>query len=654
MHAELVALALCAWSLTYALHSSILIALAWISSALLARIGRLRSSLALARERLWKLALVGGIATATLQTALGGGPWSLVADAPASEPLAPVESAVPSPAHSIGLPSSAPLFLDPASFSRSLQAIQRKHEPAPARGAAPSTPPAEGVESAAPRSVSLPPIWIRTILGLWLGGVLLGLARWALDRRRLAAALRGRRRITRGTAREVFDALVKRTGLGSGVRLLEAPCITSPITIGFLRPAICIPPRAESELQQDELEALLAHELAHALRHDPAWLCACRAIEVVLFFQPLNRLARVHLADEAEYLCDDWAVRHTRERLSLASCLTEIAGWIVGRERELSAPGMAARGSRLELRVRRVLDGGDGRDGIRAGDGFDGPGRSQARIPRWMSPLACGVVGAVALFVPGVSARGGVLAESAVLAGDGAPSEPTGLLALGGVAADQDLVPDEDAADEPITIGDRSDGAQEASLIDFGVQALLAGVLTAGRTEAVPPGEPSVAKASEDQPRPPEVSSTESKEQMSAGSGEFSYSAVAAGAGTTPSSTTHAPPPAASLGSAAPLPLVDAQSIAAQPDVADALAEARAFSADITALEQALAALKTELSRRDAPTEFKRRLKSLEDRLRTLQKQRTQLLLYMNLPTLRVAAPRAARLDDHLTTNDRK
>jgi hypothetical protein len=175
------------------------------------------------------------------------------------------------------------------------------------------------------------------------------------------------------------------------VRLFAAPRIDAPITLGFLRPAICLPPCAEHELGRDELEALLAHETAHVLRRDPAWLAACRAIEVVLFFQPLNRVARRRIADEAEYACDDWAVAHTRERIALASCLTEIAGWIVGGERELPAPGMAARGSRLELRVRRLLDGKDRSIG--------------AGASRWMVPVACVAIAAVALFVPGVSAR---------------------------------------------------------------------------------------------------------------------------------------------------------------------------------------------------------------------------------------------------------
>ena len=37
---------------------------------------------------------------------------------------------------------------------------------------------------------------------------------------------------------------------------------------------------------------MLAHEIAHLVRRDPQWLVLARAIEMVFFFQPLNRLAR--------------------------------------------------------------------------------------------------------------------------------------------------------------------------------------------------------------------------------------------------------------------------------------------------------------------------------------------------------------------------
>jgi hypothetical protein len=673
VHVDLIALTLCAWLLTYALHSTLMIAAAWMSSAFLAHIGRLPGSLAVVRERLWKLALVGGIATATVQTALGGGPWSLVTEAESARPAAPSEiPAAPSeitaalPARTDSVPYFAPVFLDPASFQRSLEAIRRESR-APAeqaaipahsrsvpvdRSAAPwaasATPAVQsgdrGAESAGPdlpraavavpaadtpqptvlHTLALSRAWVRGLLLVWIAGVLFGIVRWSLAWRRLGAALRGRTPILRGPAREAFDALVKRTGLGARVRLLHAPRITAPITIGFLQPAICLPPRAESELQRDELEALLAHELAHALRRDPAWLCACRAIEVLLFFQPLNRLARVHLADEAEYLCDDWAVRHTHERLSLASCLTEIAGWIVGRPLEIGAPGMAARGSRLELRVRRVLESGDRRGASDA---------AESRAPRWLSPLACGAVGAVAFFVPGVSAKGAsdeadLLARADVASESPAPE--TSFVALGAAPT---ALPMDDTAPVP----ERSrevDGLDEESVAALELRGLAANPfipLSLAELDATP----SAVRANA--PIAPEDESS-------------SKSACGADASATPAPEAILLAPRAlanALQPAAPSHrTADAQAFL----IEDALAEGLAFETEIAALEHGLQALKLEISRRHAPPEFSRRMKALEEELGTLEKRHSELHLLLSLPAVRLVAPRGARTDDQPTT----
>src|SRR3954449_5225132 len=71
-----------AWLLTYLLHSTLLLSLAWLASKPLAR-----WSVA-AEEAVWKLALVGALLTPSLQLVAGwepaAGRWSL-AQAPAAE-----------------------------------------------------------------------------------------------------------------------------------------------------------------------------------------------------------------------------------------------------------------------------------------------------------------------------------------------------------------------------------------------------------------------------------------------------------------------------------------------------------------------------------------------------------------------------------------
>jgi len=151
-----------------------------------------------------------------------------------------------------------------------------------------------------------------------------------------------------------------------------------------------------TDLAPEEQEAMLAHELAHLKRRDPTWMFFYWLVESALFFQPLNRLARRHLLESAELLCDDWAVRQTGRHVSLASCLARIAEWIVRRPRPMLAAHMAhdlpatttrAR-SRLGRRIERLLD----------------ERRRQEPARQWLLPLALGLLASLAVVAPGVAA----------------------------------------------------------------------------------------------------------------------------------------------------------------------------------------------------------------------------------------------------------
>jgi beta-lactamase regulating signal transducer with metallopeptidase domain len=315
--AEAILAAVLAWVATAALHSTAWLAGALACSALLKRIVAHRVTLALVRERVFKLAIFGGLVTATLALLAGR--------------ELPIE--VP------GAREVAPPF--PISVTRIAHRPQAFAEPAPAR--------AEPAES----TLRIP--WIELAGGLWIAGVVGGAALWLRDRRRLSARLRGRERVRTGPAAELFARRLAEKP-SRWISLVRAPSLTAPITRGILRTEVCIPPRAERDLLDEEIEAMLAHELAHARRSDPLLLALCRAVEVVLFFQPLLPIARRRLVEEIEILCDDRAARTTGDPAALASCLAEVATWIVAGTPEARAIAMAAGRSRLEQRVGLLLD----------------------------------------------------------------------------------------------------------------------------------------------------------------------------------------------------------------------------------------------------------------------------------------------------------
>lgn len=307
-----------AWLLTYLLHSSVLLAAVALATRAL---GRRRVAL---QEVLWRGALLAGIATATLQVAVGWQPLlatAFLGTAPAValdvEPLAdPVAEVV-----DVAVSASAPL--------------------------------ASG-ETVAAASIR----WVMWLVAAYCAVALLGLLSVAVGWVQLQRRLANRRRVRRGPLVRQLLALRRHFGLRVPVRLSVSAAVAVPVATGLLRPEICLPAEGPSDLDTDQQRAILAHELAHLRGRDPLWLLVAHTVERALWLQPLNRVARRRLHELAEYRCDDQAIAHTREPMALASCLVEVAGWSA---RALAAPtllpAMASAGSQLEIRVHRVLDG---------------------------------------------------------------------------------------------------------------------------------------------------------------------------------------------------------------------------------------------------------------------------------------------------------
>lgn len=409
-----------AFVLTYAIHSTLLLGLACLVA------GRIRSLWW--RERLWKGALLGGIVTALIQAGIRFespfAHWTLrpepvadlrrsadqetagsagatgsggVVDGLAAALRARAEPELDEPLASGPMLDAGPVSgEEPVESPAATESLAR--DPSPVRYGPGSEP--SPAEQSAPAAASG---WLEHGLAHWREWTTTGLAAWAAFAgivlavfagmwMRLERRLRGRVEVLDGELREQLDRLVPFAfPSGRRIRLYVAPDVAAPVSFGFLRPSICVPPRALTDLVSEEQETMLAHELAHLARRDPLWLSAVWVIERVFFFQPLNRVARSELHDLAELACDSWAVSRTGNRLALASCLARIAEWIVGAPRALPATSMAeGHRSRLTRRIERLLEDGDGL----ADEG-----------PRpWAAPAAAGALSCLVLVAPGVCA----------------------------------------------------------------------------------------------------------------------------------------------------------------------------------------------------------------------------------------------------------
>src|SRR5436190_9418936 len=310
------------WALVHSLWQCALAAagLAALLAVLPPRAARARYALAVAT-----LALTLALPIGTLVKVHGASP-----ETTAGSPI----TAAPAPASRAPAPAPEPMPLSP-------HATHRYGSAAPAIAVLRLVPPIR-----ARLELLLP--WI---VVLWLTGVValsLRLASgWLAARRLRALGIRPAPEPCVAALRR----LAARLRVNRPVRLLQSALVHVPAVLGCVRPVILLPASALTGLTPLQLEALLAHELAHVRRYDYLVNLVQSVIETLLFYHPAVWWISARVRDEREHCCDDLAVAVCGDPHFYASAL-------LGMERlRVTAPTLAlsAAGGSLMGRVRRLV-----------------------------------------------------------------------------------------------------------------------------------------------------------------------------------------------------------------------------------------------------------------------------------------------------------
>ncbi|MBK9015880.1 MAG: M56 family metallopeptidase [Saprospiraceae bacterium] len=137
------------------------------------------------------------------------------------------------------------------------------------------------------------------------------------------------------------------------VRLLESALAQAPMVVGWLKPVILLPMGAVNNLAPQQVEAILAHELAHIARHDYLLNLLQSCVEILFYFNPAVWWISANVRTERENCCDDIAVRLCGNSLAYAKALVSL------QEMQLIVPALAMPFSKnknqLLHRIQRIL-----------------------------------------------------------------------------------------------------------------------------------------------------------------------------------------------------------------------------------------------------------------------------------------------------------
>jgi beta-lactamase regulating signal transducer with metallopeptidase domain/protocatechuate 3,4-dioxygenase beta subunit len=195
-----------------------------------------------------------------------------------------------------------------------------------------------------------------SLLAIWLLGVAVMAFRLGLSLRRVSRIVR---RSTEVPARVIGECRAVAAALDcrQAVRVVQTPEVPAPCLTGLFQPWLLLPEANCEETNRADLRAIVAHEFAHARRHDLVWNVVLHFWSILLWFHPLAwRIRAAHLA-ACDAVCDALAADLVGDVASYGRTLARLALQVAG---PAPVPGMAMAGTpdvflRIESLQRRVF-----------------------------------------------------------------------------------------------------------------------------------------------------------------------------------------------------------------------------------------------------------------------------------------------------------
>ena len=195
-----------------------------------------------------------------------------------------------------------------------------------------------------------------TVLAVvWLAGSLVQLVRLIWGYRVLGRFRRSLEEVAEPRTRALVERARVEVGRRVAPQVFHSPHAPAPMCLGLITPIIVMPGPIAQELDDDQLHAILIHEMAHLVRQD-IWVgLALRAAVIAFWWNVLVYRVQDQIAELREDICDNYVCRAQRERSRFAETLIELASRATTQPVESAALGFIER-TALVGRIARLLD----------------------------------------------------------------------------------------------------------------------------------------------------------------------------------------------------------------------------------------------------------------------------------------------------------
>lgn len=150
-----------------------------------------------------------------------------------------------------------------------------------------------------------------------------------------------------------FEKIKSNLKISKKIQYLESQLVRIPMVVGYFKPVILIPTEMLTGIPTEQIESIIAHELAHIKRNDYIINVLLSIIETVFFFHPAVWYLSNKIRDERENCCDDIALSVINDSLAYAKALVSIQELTLNKH--YSAVAFSGRKKHLLNRIKRMI-----------------------------------------------------------------------------------------------------------------------------------------------------------------------------------------------------------------------------------------------------------------------------------------------------------
>jgi beta-lactamase regulating signal transducer with metallopeptidase domain len=159
-----------------------------------------------------------------------------------------------------------------------------------------------------------------------------------------------------GDWQERFSVLCEKLKITRTVKLVQSDLVETPVVVGWLKPLILIPASVFLQINPQQLETVIAHELVHIRRYDCLANFAQSVVEILFFYHPCAWWISKVIRREREFAADEAVIESFgASRLIYANALANLEEIRLLTNQDLPQVATAANGGNLMQRIAKIL-----------------------------------------------------------------------------------------------------------------------------------------------------------------------------------------------------------------------------------------------------------------------------------------------------------